>query len=174
MSISRGGATRGLTGVQCGKRKGRALLCDLQEAAHTNTQGKLTIAWCPDYVLVCRTRSAHAGAPSGMLFNELKGQEFIFCMVRVYAQSRRGLGPGAGPGPGQGICCSPHTSLPTVPTAPPCVSLLLVAFEHDPARRHEATDTVVHFHQRRPRPGQRARPSAQRDTAKQVPRHHGS
>jgi hypothetical protein len=34
----------------------------------------------PDHV-VCRTRSAHAGAPSGMLFNELKGQEFIFWMV---------------------------------------------------------------------------------------------
>ena len=44
-------------------------------------------------------------------------------------QPRRGLGPGACPGPGQGICCSPRTSLPTV-TAPPCVFLLLVAFEH--------------------------------------------
>ena len=136
MSISRGGATRGLTGVQCGTRKGRALLCDLQEAAHTNTQGKLTSAWCPDHVVVYRTRSAHAGAPSGMLFNELKDQEFIFCMVRVYAQSRRGLGPGAGPGPGQGICCFPRTSLQTV-TALPCVFLLLVASKHDPARRQK-------------------------------------
>jgi len=57
----------------------RALLCDLQEATHTNTQGQLTIAWCPDHVVVGRTRSAHAGAPSGMLFIEQKGQEFIFC-----------------------------------------------------------------------------------------------
>jgi hypothetical protein len=48
------------------------------------------------------------------------------------------LGPGAGPGPGQGICCSPRTSLPTV-TILPCMFLLLVAFEHDPARRQEAT-----------------------------------
>ena len=83
MVISRGASTRGLTGVQCGKRKGRTLLCDLQEAAHTNTQGKLTIAWCPDYVLVCRTRSARAGAPLEILFNEQKGPEFIFCMVAV-------------------------------------------------------------------------------------------
>ena len=44
----------------------------------TNKQHTLS-AWCPDHV-VCRTRSAHEGAPSGMLFNELKGQEFIFCM----------------------------------------------------------------------------------------------
>ena len=57
----------------------RPLLCDLQEATHTNTQGQLTIAWCPDHVVVGRTRSAHAGAPSGMLFIEQKGQEFIFC-----------------------------------------------------------------------------------------------
>jgi hypothetical protein len=56
----------------------------------------------------------------------------------VSVQQRRGLGPGAGPGPGQGICCSPRTSLPTV-TILPCMFLLLVAFEHDPARRQEAT-----------------------------------
>jgi hypothetical protein len=42
------------------------LLCDLQEATHTNAQGKITIAWYPDHV-IGRTRSAHAGAPSGML-----------------------------------------------------------------------------------------------------------
>jgi hypothetical protein len=80
-----------------------------------------------------------------MLFNEQKGQEFIFCSLilsltsdeqRVYVQPRRGLGPGAGPGPGQGICCFPRTSLQTV-TALPCVFLLLVASKHDPARRQK-------------------------------------
>ena len=61
------------------------LFCHLQEATHQNTPAKSMLfedqdAWCPDHV-VCRTRSADAGAPSGMLFNELKGQEFIFWMV---------------------------------------------------------------------------------------------
>ena len=69
----------------------------------TYTKRKITIDWCPDHV-VCRTRSAHEGAPSGMLFNELKCQEFIFWMVAalgschsrptsssgVYVQPRRG------------------------------------------------------------------------------------
>ena len=51
------------------------MLCDLQEATLTNTKRKITIAWCPDHV-VCRTRSAHAVTPSGMLFSEQKSQEF--------------------------------------------------------------------------------------------------
>jgi hypothetical protein len=46
----------------------------------TNTPTKLTFAWCHDHV-VCGTKSAHEGTPSGMLFNEQHGQEFIFFMV---------------------------------------------------------------------------------------------
>ncbi len=41
----------------------------------TNTKRKIKIDWCPDHV-VCRTRSAHAVTPSGMLFSEQKSQEF--------------------------------------------------------------------------------------------------
>ena len=51
------------------------MLCDLHEATLTNTKRKITIDWCPDHV-VCRTRSAHAVTPSGMLFSEQKSQEF--------------------------------------------------------------------------------------------------
>ena len=54
-----------------------ASICGRQ---HTNAKKALILAWCPAHV-VYRTRSAHAGAPSGMLFNDQKGQEFIFCMV---------------------------------------------------------------------------------------------
>jgi hypothetical protein len=74
---------------------GRPLFCMLNRIQHThaacesictiptNTQRKLTIAWCHDHV-VCRTRSAHADARSGMLlglFNVQKGQEFILFIV---------------------------------------------------------------------------------------------
>jgi hypothetical protein len=51
--------------------------CASMCATRTNTLRKLTIAWCHDHV-VCRKKSAHEGAPSGRLFNEQKGQEFIF------------------------------------------------------------------------------------------------
>ncbi len=44
--------------------------------------------------MVCRTKSAHAGATWGMLFNEQKGQEFIFSMVapcELFEESRKCL-----------------------------------------------------------------------------------
>ncbi len=79
----------------------RALLCDLQEATQTNTQGKLTIAWCPDHVVVGRTRSAHAGAPSGMLFIEQKGQKVHFLRIfknKQNSEMKRRCGPPSGGG----------------------------------------------------------------------------
>ena len=103
--------------------------------------------------MVCRTRSAHAAAPSGKCSRSRKAKNsfsawfllpdhFILSLTsdeqRMYVQPRKGLGPG----PGQGICCSPRTSLPTV-TALPCVFLLLVAFEQarpcEETRGSEAT-----------------------------------
>jgi hypothetical protein len=76
-----------------------------------NRKEKLSIAWCPDHV-VCRTRSEHAGAPSGKaktLFSTWLVFPEPVTQVRLskgIIQQRRGLGPGAGLGPRQGICCS--------------------------------------------------------------------
>ena len=128
----------------------------IKRRTHTHTwqteERKLTIAWCPDHV-VCRTRSAHAAAPSGKCSRSRKAKNsfsawfllpdhFILSLTsdeqRMYVQPRKGLGPGQG----QGICCSPRTSLPTV-TALPFVFLLLDAFEQarpcEETRGSEAT-----------------------------------
>ena len=62
---------------------GRPLLCMLNRVQHTHAACASICAWCHDHV-VCRTRSAHAGAPSRMLlglFNVQKGQEFILLIV---------------------------------------------------------------------------------------------
>ena len=67
-----------------------ALLFHLQEATHKNAKRKHTNARFPDHVL-CRTRSAHAGAPSGMLFNEQRSQEVIFCLAENHFHEESSL-----------------------------------------------------------------------------------